>query len=135
MSAMNEVSLAVHDAGFVNLTPHELKQVVAKHVLQRGLRDPDMKLLAVYTGVAELTRQELLALVMVTKLQAVELTYGSILHHAYKRNRDGTPMRVRVTGKCKTWKTRPDEFKLPVMYGLYESGYITHENCGEWYVA
>lgn len=135
MSAMNELSLAVHEAGLERLTPVELKQAVAKHVLQRGLRDPDMARIAEYVGVHVLTRQELLALVQVTKAQAAALTYGDVLHHAYKRNRDGTPMRVRVTGKCKTWKTRPDEFKLPVMYGLYESGYVTHENCGEWYVA
>ena len=135
MSVMNEISLAVHEMGFANLAPAELKQAVAKHLLQKGVRDADTLRVAEYVGVAALTRQEVIALVAVTKAQAVALTYGSILHHAYKRNRDGTPMRVRVTGKCKTWKTRTDEFKLPVMYGLYESGYVTHENCGEWYVA
>lgn len=135
MSGMNEVSLAVHAAGFANLAPAELKQAVAKHVLQKGLRDLDVARVAEYMGVHVLTKQELIAMVHVTKAQAIALTYGGILHHAYKRNRDGTPMRVRVTGKCKTWKTRPEEFKLPVMYGLYESGYVTHENCGEWYVA
>jgi hypothetical protein len=35
----------------------------------------------------------------------------------------------RASGKCKTWKTRPEEFKLPIKFGLYESSYLTHENC------
>lgn len=43
-----------------------------------------------------------------------------------------TPLRVRRTGKTQTWKTRPNEFKVPVKYGLYESTYITHENCHLW---
>lgn len=34
----------------------------------------------------------------------------------------------RVNGKCKTWKTRPDEFKLPIKHGLWTYGYLTHEN-------
>ena len=34
----------------------------------------------------------------------------------------------RANGKCQTWKTRPNEFKLPIKHGLHEYGYITHEN-------
>jgi len=60
--------------------------------------------------------------------------HGSMFHHVDMKNADGTPLRVRVTGKCKTWKTRPTHFRLPVKYGMYESGYITHENCKEWRV-
>jgi len=45
-----------------------------------------------------------------------------------------TPLQVRRTGKTQTWKTRPNEFKIPVKYGLYESTYITHLNCDEWNV-
>ena len=41
-------------------------------------------------------------------------------------------MKVRRTGKTKVWKTRPLEFKIPVKYGLYESGYIDHTNCQNW---
>lgn len=48
-------------------------------------------------------------------------------------------MRVRVTGKVKTWKTRPDDFRIPVKYGLKTCGYVenTYErnNSGEWEVA
>lgn len=69
-----------------------------------------------------------------TKTDATEATHGVIFYHETKINADNTPMRVRVTGKCKTWKTRPNEFKLPVARGLYEHGYITHENSQEWNV-
>lgn len=44
----------------------------------------------------------------------------------------GKPIVVRVNGACKTWKTRPTHFQLPVKYGLYEHGYITHDNASEW---
>lgn len=42
---------------------------------------------------------------------------------------------VRPTGVCKTWKTRPKEFRLPVKYGLYESTYITHGNADRFHLA
>jgi hypothetical protein len=35
---------------------------------------------------------------------------------------------VRRTGKTKTWKTRPNEFSVPVKHGLRDSGYITQDN-------
>ena len=38
------------------------------------------------------------------------------------------PNKWRASGKCQTWKTRPNEFKLPVKHGLYNNAYITHEN-------
>jgi hypothetical protein len=66
---------------------------------------------------------------MMTKDDALT---GTRFEHVTKKNADGTPMRIRVSGKCKTWKTRPDDFKLPVKYGLYESGYLTPENAHEW---
>lgn len=38
---------------------------------------------------------------------------------------EGTKVReFRVSGKAKTWKTRPDDVKIPVKYGLYENAYI-----------
>lgn len=43
--------------------------------------------------------------------------------------------RCRPSGKCQTWKTRPDEFRLPVKHGLYESGEITHRNCSDFHLA
>jgi hypothetical protein len=65
-----------------------------------------------------------------TKAQA--LAQPSTIYHRTLRNRDGTALRVRSSGKCQTWKTRPEEFKLPVKYGMYESSYITHATASEW---
>jgi hypothetical protein len=67
---------------------------------------------------------------MLTKQQA--LTQPSTIYHTTKRDSRGNALRVRSSGKCQTWVTRPEEFKLPVKYGLYESGYITHANAAEW---
>lgn len=70
---------------------------------------------------------------MITKLDAIDAQHGTIFYSETLTDADNiTPQRVRVTGKCKTWKRRPFEFKLPVARGLYDCGYITHDNCGEW---
>ena len=55
--------------------------------------------------------------------------------HISRKNKDNTPMRVRRNGKTQTWKTRPNEFRIPVKYGLYGYGDITHDNCHEWVLA
>jgi hypothetical protein len=62
-------------------------------------------------------------------------TTANNFEHTSKKNKDNTPMRVRRSGKTQTWKTRPAEFKIPVKYGLYESGYITQDNCHEWVIS
>jgi len=41
----------------------------------------------------------------------------------------------RPNGQCKTWKTRPAEFQLPVKYGLYEYAYLTQDNTGDFHLA
>jgi hypothetical protein len=64
---------------------------------------------------------------MVTKDQAVATGYGDEF-----RRTTGKPIKVRVMGKCKTWKTRPAEFRLPVKYGMYEHGYIDQNNAADW---
>ena len=66
---------------------------------------------------------------MITKQQA--LTTNNF-EHTNLLNADKTPLRCRSNGQCKTWKTRPDEFKLPVKHGLYDYFYITQENAAEW---
>lgn len=71
----------------------------------------------------------------VTKAVAVDSSHGQIFYHVNARNADGSAVRVRVTGRCKTWKTRPLEFRLPVKYGLYQSLAITHENFHEFLVS
>lgn len=72
---------------------------------------------------------------MITAEIASSLSHGQILHHVTEKNADGTPMRVRVSGKCQRWKKEPERFKLPVKYGLYQSGYIENWNCSQWNVA
>lgn len=52
--------------------------------------------------------------------------------HVSMKNADKTPLRVRRNGKTKLWKTRPEEFEIPVKYGLYGYTYITQYNCNEW---
>lgn len=70
---------------------------------------------------------------MITKEQAMALDYRHELWHVRQKNSDGTPLRCRVNGKCKTWKTRPNAFRLPVKYGLRECFYIDDHNAGSWY--
>lgn len=72
---------------------------------------------------------------MITKSIADSLTKGQILHHVSVKNADKTPMRVRVNGQVKTWKTRPDQFRIPVKHGLRDCGYIDNNNAQYWEVA
>ncbi len=69
---------------------------------------------------------------MITKKIAENAKHGQIFHHVSRKNADKTPTRCRVMGVCKVWKTRPEDFKLPVKHGMYDSFYITPENAGDW---
>lgn len=69
---------------------------------------------------------------MITKQIAMSATYRQEFYHVALKNADGTPIRCRVNGKCKTWKTWPDEFRLPVKYGLKSCFYIDNSNCHLW---
>jgi hypothetical protein len=51
--------------------------------------------------------------------EAKSLERGTIVHHATKKNKDGTPMRARVTS-VKIWKTRPDSVVVHVVHGLHD---------------
>ena len=66
---------------------------------------------------------------MITKIQAMTVRHFT---HVTLKNADGTPLRARAHGKCQTWKTRPEEFKLPVKYGLRDCFYITQDNAEQW---
>ena len=68
---------------------------------------------------------------MVTKEQAQTVRN---FEHITLKGRDNLPVRCRSNGKCQVWKTRPNEFKLPVKYGLYQYFYITQDNANEWTV-
>jgi len=51
--------------------------------------------------------------------RAKTLTFGTILHHNYNKNYDGTPQRWKVNGKVKLWKRDPTRFRVPIKHGLY----------------
>ena len=53
-------------------------------------------------------------------------------HKTILNKSDKQPARARRMGKTQTWKTRPNEFKIPVKHGMYDSFYITHLNANEW---
>lgn len=66
---------------------------------------------------------------MVTKHEAMT---ARMFYHVTLKNSDGTAFRARANGACKTWKTRPNEFRVPIKHGLYDYGEITHRNAHEW---
>ncbi len=66
---------------------------------------------------------------MITKQQV--MTYRRFYHKTC-RNADGTAARCRANGVCKTWKTRPDDFRLPVKWGLKNCFYLTPTNANGW---
>ena len=68
----------------------------------------------------------------VTKFVCMSAHYNQEFYSRLERTRTGFPLRVRVSGKCKTWRSRPNEFRLPVKFGLNQSLYITHDNAGEY---
>ena len=72
---------------------------------------------------------------LITRSVAERLHHSTVLHHVREKNADGTPVRCRVNGACETWKTRPDDFRLPVKYGLKQCFYITPHNAHEWVAA
>ncbi len=43
-------------------------------------------------------------------------------------NADGSPMTFRRNGKTQYWKTRPEDFRIPIKRGLYETDQITPSN-------
>lgn len=58
---------------------------------------------------------------------------GGVFHHG-----DCTPKKAyrwRSNGACKTWVTRPDEFRLPIKFGLRSYDYITERNASMFHRA
>ena len=69
---------------------------------------------------------------MITKEIAINSKVGDVYYHESRKDSRGAPIKCRVSGKCKTWKTRPLEYRLPVKHGLYSNFYIEHTNAHEW---
>lgn len=74
---------------------------------------------------------KVLAIPTVTK-EWLAANPSSLLWHRTSRNRKGQAHSVRQSGRLKTWKTRPDDFRVPWKFGLYENGEVTHNNAHEW---
>ena len=64
--------------------------------------------------------------------EARQLQHGQILRHTILKNADGTPQRWRVNGKVTTWKTRPNEIRVPLKRGLYQYYHLDHFNLDEF---
>ena len=67
--------------------------------------------------------------------QAIATTHRQAIYSKTQKNADGSPYNVRVNGKCKTWKSEPDRFLLPVKRGLKIYGYISNDNAENWVTA
>jgi hypothetical protein len=66
---------------------------------------------------------------VITKEMAMSLPIGTTLYHKTLRNADGSTMRARINGKCKTWKRRPDDYHLPMKYGYKGRGFYVGIPC------
>jgi D-hexose-6-phosphate mutarotase len=67
---------------------------------------------------------------MITRDQAIR---GGTFHFTAAESQVGSHGWARVeswrsNGQCKTWKTRPSEFRLPIKHGLYDYSYLTEVN-------
>jgi hypothetical protein len=83
------------------------------------------------------TAKELRALERFYALVGPAVTVESVENHREfwhrtATNADGSPVRCRSKFKVKRWKKLPNEFQLPVKYGLRECFYITPHNAHEW---
>jgi hypothetical protein len=72
---------------------------------------------------------------MITKEKLLEMNGWGDLHEGECNQKIGprggvylNQQHVRLNGKCKTWKTRPDEFRQPIEIGFRDHDYITHLN-------
>ncbi len=66
-----------------------------------------------------------------------ELHFGNCSKHVGPRGGVTYKREVwRTNGACKTWKTRPNEFSLPIKYGFNGPySYVTQSNAGDWHLA
>ena len=49
-------------------------------------------------------------------------------HHVWGAMRNGRWWKVRRNGQTKLWKTRPDDWSIPVKAGLKSHAYLTQES-------
>jgi hypothetical protein len=61
------------------------------------------------------------------------MTANTFYHRRMKyKGADARPLEARRNGRTKTWKRRPNEFRIPVKYGMYEYFNIDQNNAHEW---
>lgn len=79
---------------------------------------------------------------MITREQALQLQYRDELHYGTCKKIMGTRggiryavERWRVNGKVKTWKRQPDNFEVPIKYGLRDYHYLHNLNAYNFHLA
>lgn len=77
----------------------------------------------------------------ITREQAETLHYGDHVHVGECSitigPRGGVKIHrvaVKINGKPKFWKRRPNDFRIPYKYGLYEYGYINQDNAKDFHI-
>ncbi len=68
----------------------------------------------------------------ITVEQAKNLQIGQVIYYLGARNRDGSLVRFRVNGKVQTWKTRPNDIRVPLKHGLYDYGELANYNLADF---
>jgi hypothetical protein len=63
-----------------------------------------------------------------TVAQVKKMTGNETIYLIGYYNADGSPTTYRQNGKIQFWKTRPEDFRIPVKRGLYEYGEVTPRN-------
>ena len=75
---------------------------------------------------------------MITRQQAIsesEFHYMQCTRSIGKRGRViEFTVNYRRNGGTKLWKTRPDEFRVPVKYGIRDCAYVTHLNQNNFHI-
>lgn len=90
------------------------------------------KQLAVTNGQLVATHTTNIVMVDITKDNAMT---ANNFYHRTKLDSRKKPLSIRRNGKTQVWKTRPNEFRVPCKYGLYEYYNLTQYNAHEWYIA
>lgn len=66
---------------------------------------------------------------MLTYEEALNAQHFESLIH---KNRDGSRLRARRNGKTKTWKTRSEQFEIPLKHGLKCCFRVNETEAKDW---
>jgi hypothetical protein len=66
-----------------------------------------------------------------TKQDALNLAYGQVIYHTSLTNRDGSPLRARVSGKPVV-RVRTGSWRVPLTYGLRTYFSLDASNINNW---